>query len=139
MPFPSITTNRRLAFKSLAAENGGTFQNVLADFSKWNFATRPSISPPPHVACLTTENTSSWALYVLPELWNPRRAKRDLAAVRSHMHVSDRALISAGKRLESWKPTAYAMSFINFSNIEWCHFFLVLSRYFCLSSEILKI
>ena len=81
------------------------------------------ISSAPHVACLTTENTSSWALYVLPELWNPRRAKRDLAAVRSHMHVSDRALISAAKRLESWKPTAYAMSFINFSNIEWCHFF----------------
>lgn len=43
MPFPSIPANHRLALKSLAAENGGTLQNVLADFSKWNFATRPPI------------------------------------------------------------------------------------------------
>lgn len=37
--------------------------------------------------------------------------------------VSDRALISAGERLGSWKPTAYVASFISFSNIGWCHFF----------------
>lgn len=88
MPFSSIAANRRPALKDLAAIRVVGTATVLADFSKWNFATRPSyISFVPFAARLATKNTEGFVCFALGS-GNPPGERNELLLSRSVLFLS---------------------------------------------------
>lgn len=82
MPFPSIAANRRLALESLAAKR--RYPPKLGRLSEMEFCHEAPLYLIRSLCSASgDEKYPGRALYVLPELWNPRGAKRDLA----HMHA----------------------------------------------------